>query len=639
MQVYFDCRLRGLEGPVEWKPSNKTVLFNSVRATTPLPIAAGFLISLGPIESGRITTSTDRNFTNLIQILCATCSQKNFCVKFSLDGEFEITLSFKCEHLKLLCCPLEDSCQLRYGFDCSEIWGRFRNREQIIVTPGDHPLRKIVAKLQPTTNDLAVEIGYFLQAIPMSESHQYLKRQAENHTASLDEFLDNLPGYKHVLVSPFPADSDSAITEFTYRKAPVVAIVWLAPWALSVGEIMNYMQLDGSFKITKPYVYATPQGIITNDAVPLGFVMGPTESSRLFKLFRDALIDCHFPEALLRAKPVLSDEGKGVMKYSRLYHDFFFFCYVHIIRKYGAGSPLAGLVRRALFCSCEAEYIAMIPQFSNDLLCFLTQGLITQAQSLEMIELLGLTLDKAGLVTGTTGCKHGLWLRAPFGVSTCNNHAEKFHGTLNGRTNRHYSLVERLRILVETIMEKRAKFEKNKNAQAKKIFAELKAKSGKKPDVCPHPNCNWGPVLAERYGSRLYPCPHIKPGCEPEFIPTPQLVDSLPTTPVKVTPLPPTDLWYRKLGVKKTKKFEFPEVSDIDRELHGRSDDEDMKQFLRELKSELTFTGITIEDHEDFLLDLGIEYMKLLQESGVKDGYETRAQYRAMCWARVTHHE
>jgi hypothetical protein len=168
----------------------------------------------------------------------------------------------------------------------------------------------------------------------------------------LDDFFGSLDGYKVIFLTE-PTDSQ----RIKFQGRSVVAGVYLAPWALSALSNADHMQLDGSFRVTKPFVYVVPQAVIHNEGVPLGFAFGPTESFRLYTIIRDALFDNGFPSEMLRSLPLLSDEGKALIKYGQMNHEKHFFCICHLIRKFGTGTPASLIVRRVAFVPVPKSFI------------------------------------------------------------------------------------------------------------------------------------------------------------------------------------------------------------------------------------------------------------------------------------------
>jgi hypothetical protein len=181
----------------------------------------------------------------------------------------------------------------------------------------------------------------------------------------------------------------------------LVAAVWVAPWAISLITTLvraKYLQLDGSFMVLKPFTYVIWQVIVNNISLPVGFSMGPTESRQLFEIFRDALInDCHLHPDALDSLPILSDEGLGVKAYAEGHDNPHFYCFCHLLRKLGAGTPVSLIARRALFCSTLREFTEECLKLAADLLALRESHIIAQDSFCSLCEFLGFVTDGSTL--------------------------------------------------------------------------------------------------------------------------------------------------------------------------------------------------------------------------------------------------
>ena len=79
--------------------------------------------------------------------------------------------------------------------------------------------------------------------------------------------------------------------EMLYDKASsIYGIIWIAPWAMEAIIKFQYMELDATFELTKPYFLLCPQIITNGLSLPLGFILRPSENWTLFDVFYDELI-------------------------------------------------------------------------------------------------------------------------------------------------------------------------------------------------------------------------------------------------------------------------------------------------------------------------------------------------------------
>ena len=104
-------------------------------------------------------------------------------------------------------------------------------------------------------------------------------------------------------------------------------------------------------------MYCLPNLIIYNESVPLGVSVGPTESHLVYQQFYDFIHSINEKaHTKLSQLPVLSDEGSSLVNFCRSNSLNQFFCYRHLINKFGASSKLGGIVRGLLFSATREEF-------------------------------------------------------------------------------------------------------------------------------------------------------------------------------------------------------------------------------------------------------------------------------------------
>jgi hypothetical protein len=510
MQLWFERRIRGETDM--YIPGDTITLSNSHGIDNDVSILAAFLMTIDPSNnsfwSSPVTASRQGNYTHQITIGCRICDRASFHIKFAADGsKSTIYVRSVCGHVNWMSpeAPMTANHRTRYILDCRVACELFSQKQTV---PIPMSLRKILRCIL-TCPQINPQNRLFCQ-LPTYNSKTE-KRQADktDHTCNLMEFFSCLRGAKVVYVT-------SGFPEHVYRygDSALVAAVWVAPWAINVITTLvraKYLQLDGSFMVLKPFTYVIWQAILNNIALPVGFSMGPTESRHVFEIFRDALIhECHLPSDAIDSLPILSDEGGGVKAYANAHHNPHFYCYCHILRKLGAGKPACLIARRALFCSTKEEFKEESRQLAADLLALRQSELITQELFLSLCEFLALKTDGVAIDVPADPDKfeHGIWNRAPYGVSTCDNHAERFHRTLNSACDTRKPLPRRLHLLCSVIYEKFATYGRDPHRQAIKHFQRLKATSSAKASACGR-RCGWSEIFQARYGVNGFPCPHV----------------------------------------------------------------------------------------------------------------------------------
>jgi ubiquitin C-terminal hydrolase len=210
-------------------------------------------------------------------------------------------------------------------------------------------------------------------------------------------------------------------------------------------NLADYIELDCSFRGTKPYAYCVPQAIIGNEAIPLGFILTPSECNETYDWWFTDLQNAN-PNTVIHKKIILSDEGTALIHFGNNISiqgaSKHFFCHRHLIEKFGANGFLGALVQQALATECEAAYRELRPQLLADAAQFLADGKIKQKAYDKFLAFLSKDFP------------HGIWHRAGDGVARCSNHAESFHAQINRRIKGLRGLVRRLAVIVKYINEK-----------------------------------------------------------------------------------------------------------------------------------------------------------------------------------------
>jgi hypothetical protein len=329
-------------------------------------------------------------------------------------------------------------------------------------------------------------------------------KNKKRHTRSLTEFLNSLPGYKVVRLSR------PNVTTFKYiyqqesgqEKWDIVAITWIAHWARAAWEAGQYEELDCSFYVSRPFVYCAPQIIISNEGLPIGFIVTPTERATTYQWFHEDLNNAT-DTTFLSNTPyiVLSDEGVGLISFGLSKKEWkHFFCHAHLVRKWGAFGYLGMLISQILGLKTEKEYLELRLFFISIAHGFLEEGKVTLADYEAFVEFLP-----------EKDFPHGLWLRIEDGVSTCSNHAERFHGVVKGLIKRanFLGLVHRLKKLQQAINGRYEAFRSNNREQLWHTVNELIALNAKKASECTIPDCvEFRHMMAKRFGTRTFPCRH-----------------------------------------------------------------------------------------------------------------------------------
>jgi hypothetical protein len=283
-----------------------------------------------------------------------------------------------------------------------------------------------------------------------------------------------------------------------YNARVVIGLTWVSRLAPAAFDAASYIQLDCSFKPSYPYCYCTPQAIINNEAIPLGFIMTPTERKATFAWFYQDLELMH--GGTLPPKPILTDRGLGLIAFG-LQIMAHFFCHRHLIENFGARGLLGILVTRVLRLPSEDAFRAALQEVVDEADLLFSNERITEKDYDAFIEFLG----------GRDGSeyRHGRWLRNEFGVATCSNHAERFHRTVNKRTKGKQILLVRLAILVDAINEKIDKYQDGRYRQLRHVIKTLRQKGAPQNMGCQREKCgHFRTEMQSRFGIPFVPCKH-----------------------------------------------------------------------------------------------------------------------------------
>jgi hypothetical protein len=286
----------------------------------------------------------------------------------------------------------------------------------------------------------------------LSDSTLQHQRQAIFH-GSREIILEGFPGHLYITHNP-----NLTTPLKTSKDENIRSITWLVPFIDDILKRCQYIELDASFKAAFPYVYTVPLAIIDNEAVPLGFTIGPTEKAELFLEFYKC-VEKTSPiyEDLLKI-PINTDEGNALSLFRRTLGLRQFLCDNLIINKFGNITLLYHLVRRLLYCVSRSQFEASLPLVQE---IAKTIFLESDAHQSQFEEIIGYHFD----------CHTGNWVqfnipfepnyfwnRAPLNVGLTTNHAERFHRTMNQTCDKKTYMHRKIHNLRVRITEKICRF-------------------------------------------------------------------------------------------------------------------------------------------------------------------------------------
>lgn len=358
----------------------------------------------------------------------------------------------------------------------------------------------------------------------------------------LHEMFNILGGYLFMVVGDGLFQFDGNI---------VKAFVWIPNVTKKLIRLGNCIQLDASFKAVEPDVFCTPMAIYRNTALPLGLIVGPTECSELYSLFYEALflidrkeidhmkineieIDSCANEHVaaennqdkienfrlfnvILEKYVLSDQHSSFEKLQSIFHFELFYCYVHLIRSFGASSAISILVREVLFCKSEAEFQSRCYSIRETFKLFLEIGGSAVKYYDKFIKIFG--FDENGNRVERDRRMEPLFIRIEKMIPTSTNHIERFHRFVNESIEDSKNSYKKLGILFKCIDVQINHFNENLLRKLKDYINNLRMKAQEivenepekitefEKDFCDVPFCADGLYYSNLYGCEL-PCIH-----------------------------------------------------------------------------------------------------------------------------------
>jgi hypothetical protein len=237
-------------------------------------------------------------------------------------------------------------------------------------------------------------------------------------------------------------EGDIFITENPFLVTPFIlndkihirTITWLIPNINIVLSKCQYIELDGSFQASYPYVYTVPQAIIHNESIPLGFTLGPTERVDLFQECYDCIALVYPDLSFLWKIPVLTDEGSALSAFVHRNNMDQYLCYKHLLFKFIQNSPLYFLVRRILSSPTYSSLQLITPSIQRIAALIFLKSAAHQDSFEHIFQWSFNPQNQIWSPNPTSFEKQMLWNRNSKGIGTTTNHAERFHRTMNHNT-------------------------------------------------------------------------------------------------------------------------------------------------------------------------------------------------------------
>ena len=303
-----------------------------------------------------------------------------------------------------------------------------------------------------------------------------------------------------------------------FEGNPIKALVWIPSVAFELLHLSNCIELDTSFFATKPNVFSVPMLIYCNTGIPLGLIVGPTESSEFYTLFYKAFEEINsdlFEE--LKSKCILSDQHTSFEALQKKYNFELFFCYVHIIRSFGASSAISILVREILFCKTQEEFESIYLRIIKTFKYLLEIGGSAVIHKEKFQKIFG--FDENGNPVNRSTMMEPFFIRIQKGVPSSTNHIERFHRYCNESVKGLKNIYRKLGRVLNCITKQISRANENILRKLKDYISNLKKFAYEKieqdpsricefaNESCKNPKCVDGLFYSQLHKCEL-PCIH-----------------------------------------------------------------------------------------------------------------------------------
>jgi len=216
---------------------------------------------------------------------------------------------------------------------------------------------------------------------------------------------------------------------------------------------ISCIEWDSTFKVAKPYVLCIPMAIYRNVGVPLGFIIGSSENSKLYEHFYDEA--CSTIGKNINNIPCLSDFGLALKSFCERKSIEQFYCQRHLFQLLGNNNPIHPVINVLTKCISEKSLALSFIACSSFILKLIEFG-VKQSSINETLKKIGLSfIDGAIVYSNEELFKHcSLLHRIDKGIPTTTNHVESTHGHLNSNTPRRKGLFSILNRLITSLIRK-----------------------------------------------------------------------------------------------------------------------------------------------------------------------------------------
>ena len=282
------------------------------------------------------------------------------------------------------------------------------------------------------------------------------------------------------------------------KNLKIFGISWIFPW--SFAAIKNRFQCymaDTTFKSMKPYTLTILQIIISNESIPVGISVFPTETSssynRLFNHLQKCILELDKSFILNNAQNrIICDLGSGLKKFASDNSLELKYCHRHLIEKFGSSSLFGNWVSRIIKTNTQEEFLNLrdivikeiLIRFPNTVMQIQINTIEYYETNLNQNKLLHKLFDLLGvhLLNGKENkMKTNVWARwNRYGCPTTSNSVESINMHINQKIPNQGTFFDRLKNVESVLMNKFSNFENNFGNNFRKYVESLKKKQSLK---------------------------------------------------------------------------------------------------------------------------------------------------------------
>lgn len=184
---------------------------------------------------------------------CHFCQKKLYHILIDKDKkQITFILLSVCEHLRLSQMEFEGNLityitEYNYG----KLFKKFDSAANYFL-------------LHMSTWEHPMELSHFIN------SNLIKGYPTSNVETDLLQFINNVPGEWYLYINKEQGF-------YKHEKGFIDTIVWICPWANSIIRSFQYLILDSSFKVMRPYTYSIPLMVKNNLSIPIGFSIAISE--------------------------------------------------------------------------------------------------------------------------------------------------------------------------------------------------------------------------------------------------------------------------------------------------------------------------------------------------------------------------